>query len=71
MPDRISSRQTTTQQSNSQCVQAKNAARTGEILPRSGGFPNQNVVAQGQHKQTICIVAGPHMGGGQQAFPRV
>jgi len=71
MPDRISSRQTTTQRSNPQRVQAKNAARTCAILPRGGGFPNQTGVAQDHKKQTICIVAGPHMGGGQQAFPRV
>ena len=38
MPDRISSRQTTTQRSNPQCVRAKKAARTCAILPRGGGF---------------------------------
>ena len=71
MPDRISSRQTTTQQSNPQRVRAKNAAGTCAILPRGGVFPNQTIVAQGHQKQSICIVAGPHMGGGQQAFPQV
>ena len=35
------------------------------------GFSNQTVVAQGHQKQTICIMAGPHMGGGQQELPRV
>jgi len=34
-------------------------------IPRGGGFPNQTVVAQGHQKQTICIMAGPHMGGSQ------
>ena len=71
MPDGISTRQTTARRSNPQCVRAKNAARTCAILPRGGGFPNQTVVAQGHQKQTICIMAGPHMGGGQQELPRV
>ena len=71
MPDRISTRQTTAQQSNPQRVRAKDTAQTCAILPRGGGFPNQTVVAQGHQKQTICIMAGPHMGGGQQELPRV
>jgi len=71
MPDRISSRQTTTQRSNPQHLRAKNTAQTCAILPRGDGFPNQTVVAQGHQKQTICIMAGHHMGGRQQAFPRV
>jgi len=71
MPDEISTQQTTAQQSNPQRVRAKNTARTCAILPRGGGYPNQTVVAQGHQKQTICIMAGPHMAGGQQELPRV
>ena len=71
MPDRIFTRQTTARRSNPQRVRAKNAARTCAILPCGGGFPNQTVVAQGHQKQTICVMARPHMGGGQQELPRV
>ncbi len=45
--------------------------RTRAILPRGGRFPNQTVVAQSHQEQAVCIVAGTHMGGGQQAFPQV
>jgi hypothetical protein len=71
MPDGISTRQTTARRSNPQRVRAKNTARNCAILPRGGGFPNQTVMVQGHQKQTICIMAGPHMGGGQQELPRV
>ena len=32
-------------------------------------YINQTIVAQSHQEQAVRIVAGPHMGGGQQAFP--
>jgi hypothetical protein len=71
MPDRISSRQATAQQSNPQCTRAKNSARTCAILPCGGEFPHQTIVAEGNQEQAVRIMAGPHMGGGQQAFSQI
>jgi hypothetical protein len=69
--DGISSQQATAQQSNPQCVQAKNSARTCVILPRGGGFPNQTIVAEGNQEQAVRVMAGSHMGGGQQTFSQI
>jgi hypothetical protein len=68
MPNRISSRQATAQRSNPHCVQAKNSARTCAILPRGGGFLHQTIVVEDNQEQAVRIMAGPHIGGGQQTF---
>jgi hypothetical protein len=49
----------------------ENLAQACAILPCCSGIPNQTIVAQGNQKQTVPILAGPHMGGDQQTLPRV
>jgi hypothetical protein len=71
MPNGISSQQATAQQSDPQCVRAKNSAQTCAILPRGGGFPHQIIVVEGNQEQAVRIMAGPHMGDGQQTFSRI
>jgi hypothetical protein len=71
MPDRISSQKATAQQSNPQRVQAENLAQSCGILPCGGGFPHQTIMVKGNQEQAVRVMAGPHMGGGQQTFSRI
>jgi hypothetical protein len=71
MPYRILTQQTTTKQGHPQCVRAQNAAQTLAVLPRSSRIPHQTIVAEGNKKQTVHIMAGAHMGSSKQALPQV
>ena len=71
MPCRVFTRQTTAKRFHPQPVRTQNASRLRALLPRIGRIPHQTIVAESNQERAVRVMAGPHMGDGQQALPRV